>query len=382
MNTTLSVRVALFSPSLAGGGAERVLVNLANGLLSAGIHVDVVLASAVGPFLLEVRTGARIIDLEASRIAYSVLPLARYLCNARPDALVSFMDHANVAAIAAAALARRRTPVFASVHVAWTKTLRNSNWKFRLLARIARFAYRYAAGIIFVSKGAAIAAKDCLGLDFSHVRVIYNPVITEDLFSKAQTEIEHPWFSEGHAPVILSIGRLTEQKQFATLIRSFARLRSVSPTKLMILGEGEERPALEALVKNLALSDDVALPGFVGNPYPYLRRASVFVLSSAWEGLPTVLVEALALGVPIVSTDCPSGPSEILGDGQYGTLVPVGDIEAMAVAMHNAISAKCCRSDGRSWSKFTSCVATAAYIDALIPSLSPRPMIRSKYAGM
>jgi glycosyltransferase involved in cell wall biosynthesis len=366
--------VALFAPSLAGGGAERVLVNLASGLRSRQIDVDVVLAAAVGPFLSELQDIARVIDLKASRIAYSVGPLARYLHVAGPDALISFLDHANVAAIAAAALSRRSIPVFASVHVAWSTALKNSKWKHLLIGHIARFAYPHAAGIIFVSRGAEMAAKNYLGIIHKNSHVIYNPIINDDLFSKAESEIEHPWFGKQHPPVVLGIGRLTQQKQFATLIRSFSRLRSIGPAKLMILGEGEERPSLEALVKNLGLSGDVALPGFIRNPYPYLRQASVFVLSSAWEGLPTVLVEALALGTPIVSTDCPSGPSEILGGGQYGALVPVGDTEAMTTAIYRAITGEHQRPDGSSWLKFTTSVATAAYVDILtqVPSRKSR----------
>jgi glycosyltransferase involved in cell wall biosynthesis len=139
----------------------------------------------------------------------------------------------------------------------------------------------------------------------------------------------------------------------------------------MILGEGEERSALETLIRNLGISDDVALPGFVDNPYPYLRQSAVFVLSSAWEGLPTVLIEALALGAPIVSTDCPSGPAEILRNGSYGSLVPVGDVEAMSDAIYKAIKVKSSRPDDSSWARFTVPSATATYIETLLPSFSP-----------
>jgi glycosyltransferase involved in cell wall biosynthesis len=153
-------------------------------------------------------------------------------------------------------------------------------------------------------------------------------------------------------------------------LASFARLRAHCPARLLILGEGEERSALEALTRKLGVSEDVALPGFVENPYPYLRQSALFVLSSAWEGLPTVLIEALALGAPIVSTDCPSGPAEILSNGRYGFLVPVGDVEAMADAMYKAITNKRSQPGDASWAKFTVPSATATYIDTLLRSSS------------
>jgi glycosyltransferase involved in cell wall biosynthesis len=337
-------------------------------MIDRGIRVDVVLGSVTGPFLSELPTSVRVIDLKTSRIAYSVLPLARYLRRALPDVLLGFQDHSSIAAIAAAALTWSHTPVFVGIHNTWSKILEQGRRKDRVLAHLARIAYRHAAGIISVSSGAAAAAELCLGVERSRQRVIYNPVITADLFSKAEASIDHSWFQAGQPPVILGVGRLTEQKQFTTLISSFAHLLKRCPAHLMILGEGEDRPALETLVGKLNLSENVALPGFVANPYPYLNRASVFVLSSAWEGLPTVLIEALALGTPIVSTDCPSGPSEILDNGRLGALVPVGDIDATADAMYDAITGKRSKPDDASWARFTVPVATAAYIETLLPS--------------
>ncbi len=345
-----------------------MLVNLAGGLIDENIGVDVVLASATGPFLSELPSKVRVIDLKASRIASSILPLVLYLRQEQPDVLLGFQDHASVAAIAAAVLSRSRTPVFAAIHSTWTKILEEGCPKDRLLARVAALAYRRAAGVIAVSAGAASSVVSCLGVERSRVRVIYNPVITSDLFLKAQAAVEHPWLQSGQPPLILGMGRLNKAKDFATLVASFARPRTHCPARLMILGEGEERPALEALIKKLGLSDDVTLPGFMANPYPYLRRASVFVLSSAWEGLPTVLVEALALGAPIVSTNCPSGPSEILGAGDLGTLVPVCDIDAMADAMYEVITTEHAKPDQASWARFTVPAATATYIDTLFPS--------------
>lgn len=342
-----------------------MLVNLAHGMLDQGIGVDVVLGNAKGPFLDDLHASARIVDLKVSRMAYSVGPLARYLRKARPDALLGFQDHTSVAAIVAAGIAFSRTPVFAAVHSNWEKILERAGRKERILACIAGLAYRHAARVITVSDGAAAAVVRCLGIDRTQVQVIYNPVITSDLFSKARDPLSHPWFKACHVPVILAIGRLNGAKDFATLVASFARLRKRCPARLLILGEGEERPALETLIAKFRLSTDVALPGFVANPYPYLFQASLFVLSSAWEGLPTVLIEALALGTPIVSTDCESGPSEILDHGRHGALVPVGDVDAMADAMYSALTTKHCKPTNTSWASYTVPVATTAYIDTL-----------------
>ncbi|MGB2886052.1 MAG: glycosyltransferase, partial [Dehalococcoidia bacterium] len=172
-----------------------------------------------------------------------------------------------------------------------------------------------------------------LGLPRKKIEVIYNPVITPELLEKAREPVDHPWFQPGEPPVVLGVGRLTEQKDFPTLLRAFALVRKERAARLVILGEGEDRPELKALVDELGIAEDVDMPGFVDNPYGYMAGAAVFALSSRWEGLPTVLIEAMALGKPVVATDCPSGAREILNDGRYGTLVPVGDAKRLATGI-------------------------------------------------
>ena len=163
--------------------------------------------------------------------------------------------------------------------------------------------------------------------------VIRNPVITPDLRQRAAASCPHPWFQGEGPPVLLGAGRLQRQKDFPTLIRAFARVRQVCPCRLVIIGEGQERPALTALIGQLGLMEQVDLPGFQTHPLPFLARANLFVLSSAWEGSPNVLTEAMALGTPVVATNCPSGPSELLDGGRIAPLVPVGDAEALAAAI-------------------------------------------------
>jgi glycosyltransferase involved in cell wall biosynthesis len=198
---------------------------------------------------------------------------------------------------------------------------------------LARKLYPNADEIIAVSNGVADDLAQFLSLPRQRVRVIYNGVVSPEIVSAAHAPLIHPWFVPGAPPVILSVGRLTVAKDYAILIRAFARVLKSRQARLLILGDGEERQALEGLVKSLQLQDDVSLPGSVENPYPYFAHAAVFALSSIWEGLPSVLVEALALGTPVVSTDCASGPREILGGGMYGRLVSVGDDRALAEAL-------------------------------------------------
>jgi glycosyltransferase involved in cell wall biosynthesis len=203
---------------------------------------------------------------------------------------------------------------------------------------LEHYFYPWADAIVAVSKGVADDLAGAARLPRDRIKVIYNPVVTEVLFRKAEEPLEHPWFLPGCPPVILGVGRLTAAKDFPTLTRAFARVRESQSARLLILGEGKERDSLEKLVRELGLERDVSMPGFVDNPYAYMRRSSLFVLSSAWEGLPTVLIEAMACGCQVISTNCPSGPEEILDGGKYGELVRVGDAEAMSSAMLRALS--------------------------------------------
>jgi glycosyltransferase involved in cell wall biosynthesis len=207
----------------------------------------------------------------------------------------------------------------------------------RLEPLLLRTFYPWASSVVAVSRGAADDLARTTGLPRGKVEVVYNPVITPEILALADQAPADPWFAPSQPPVILGVGRLTRQKDFATLIRAFAAVRRRRPARLVILGEGEDRTALEELAAALGVSDDVALPGFRENAVGYMARAALFVLSSAWEGLPTVLIEALAAGTRVVSTDCPSGPREILDGGRLGALVPVGDAVAMAAAIDAAL---------------------------------------------
>lgn len=355
--------LALFLPSLEGGGAERVMLNLARGILEHGLEVDLVLAKAEGPYLKQLPIGVNVIDLGSKRTLASIPRLASYLRRRRPQALLSALNHANMAALAAKKLSRTPTRVVVSEHneLFPGKLIDKEGAVFQ---RLMRYSYAWADGVIAVSEGVADSLARVCGIPRSRIAVIYNPVIGEGLLERAREPLQHPWFAPGEPPVILGIGRLHPQKDFGNLIRAFALLRSEQRARLIILGEGEERPALERLVLELGL-EDVKLPGFVDNPYAYLAHSAAFVLSSAWEGLPTVLIEALAVGTPVVSTDCPSGPREILQGGRFGPLAPIRDSTALAKAMAETLASPAPKVPDSWLKQFTLETATRHYLDAL-----------------
>lgn len=332
--------IAFFLPSLNGGGAERVIINLAHGITERGFRVDFVVAAAEGALLDQLPPAVRLVDLHASRVLRSLSPLASYLRRERPRVLISSMNYANLIALWAAKLAGGTTPVVVTVHTTLSESSRQQQRRLtgRLWPHLLRTFYPWAASVVAVSRGAADDLARSSGLPRDRVVVVYNPVITPAGLAAASQAPDHPWFAPGAPPVILGVGRLTRQKDFPTLIRAFAEVRRRRPARLMILGEGEDRFGLTALASELGVADDVALPGFRDNAMAYMAGSALFVLSSAWEGLPTVLIEALAAGTRVVSTDCPSGPKEILQDGRLGALVPVGDAAALAAAMLDALA--------------------------------------------
>jgi len=330
--------IAFFLPSVRGGGAQRVIVNLVQGITERGLPVDVVLATAEGVFLDQLPPAARIVDLRARRLLGSLVPLTRYLRRERPRILVSSMSHANLIALWAAKFAHPSVPVMVTVHNTMSQsTPEEGGLAGALSSRLLRTFYPWATSVVAVSRGAADDLAHTSGLPRERVHVIYNPVITPAMLALARQRPDHPWFGPGEPPVMLGVGRMTPQKDFPTLIRAFAEVRRQRPARLIILGEGEERPGLENLIGELGLADDVALPGFRDDAIAYMACSALFVLSSAWEGLPTVLIEALAAGTRVVSTECPSGPREILQDGRLGALVPVGDASGLARAMIAAL---------------------------------------------
>ena len=327
-------RLALLLPTLGGGGAERIMVTLANELATRGFEVDLVVFTSEGPFRSAVRAPVRLVDLGTKRARASLLPLIRYLREARPKGLVASQGHANTLAVGARALANVPTRILLREENTFSVSTADSGGLARRVGPLLiRWAYHRADRVIAVSNGAARDLKSSVRLPDDAVEVIANPVAAQEIARQAAEPLDHPWFAPGQPPVVLGVGRLRPAKDFENLLRAFSRVRQRVPARLMVLGEGGERPALERLAQELGISEHVQIPGFVKNPFQYMRRAAVFVLSSRWEGLPGALIEAMACGCPVVSTDCPSGPMEILEGGRYGPLVPMGDDEKLSEAI-------------------------------------------------
>ncbi len=332
-------RIAFLFPSLQSrseGRVDLVQIEVANRFAKLGYEVNLVVVSGDGVDASHVRypDNMKLITLNAKRALYSIPALCSLLRETRPDVLVSTLDYLNVTAVLCRLICRVRLRVIGLERNTLSVAARNApSWRGRRMALLARLFYPRLDATVAVSSGVADDLVRTAGLPREKVSVIYNPVVTRDLYEKAEEPVAHPWFQHAEPPVVLGVGRLTAAKDFETLIRAFALVRKERRARLLILGEGEQRARLQALVRELRLETDAALPGWVGNPYKYMKRAAVFVLSSKWEGFGNVIVESMALGTPVVSTDCPNGPAEILEGGKWGRLVQVGDHNGLAVAI-------------------------------------------------
>src|ERR1700733_1819937 len=336
--TNNSQRISIFLPSLEGGGAERVMCNLAIEIAERGIPVDLVLAKKIGPYLQDVPPTVRLIDLGSGRLIFCIPKLINYLRSVKPHCLISALSNANVIAIVSHLLAASPAKIIVSERVAINQAqIHIHSLRRRLVPILIRLFYKRADHIVAISHGVADQLATMLGIPHDNIAVIYNPVVNDKLLQKAEEPVNHPWFLPAAPPVIVAAGRLVKQKDFQTLIRAFSLVRKTRVASLMILGEGECRPEVQNLAQQLGIADDVSLPGFVDNPYKYMKGARAFVLSSLYEGFANVIIEAMACGTPIISTNCPSGPSEILENGRWGRLVPVGDVGGLAKAIQNVL---------------------------------------------
>ena len=346
--------------TLEVGGIERVVLNLLGPLaMRQDIQLDLVVAQAKGPYLEQVPSGVRVIDLETrienrTRSLVKAVPaIADYLRRESPDVLLAHLPIVNVLASVAKTLTRSPVQLILVEHTlpfnrlvqveaatapnTKSSTHNNPDLLTTLLPLMMRGWYPRAHALVTVSQGMAEELETTLSMKSGSVQVIYNPVVDDSLLQQSCSTPNHPWLHAEQPPVFLAVGRLTAQKDYVTLIHAFAKFRQKKSAKLLILGEGDSRSALESLIHSLDLTVDVSLPGVTHNPYAYMSRASALVLSSKWEGLPTVLIEAMACGCQVVSTTCPHGPSEILDEGKYGWLVPVEDPSSLASAMKAAL---------------------------------------------
>lgn len=370
-SASFSMHIAIFVPSLRGGGAERVMLTLANAFAERGHKVDLVLAKAEGPYLPEVAERVRVIDLGAPRVLRALWPLYRYLRSAKPDSMLSALNYANVIAIIAWKLAR--VPTYLAVSERSSLAIQPE----RLIGKITRYLmrslYPKADKVICVSKGIEGDMQRLIGVSSNKTVTIYNPVDVDAIQEKMNAPLDHPWFNAKAAPVVLAAGRLTEAKDYPTLLKAFAQLRKGRDVRLVILGQGEEETKLRTLAKDLGIARDVDFAGFHGNPFAWMARCDLFVISSAWEGFPNVLVQAMACGTPIVSTNCRTGPDEILENGKWGRLVPVGDENALCMAMAKTLTEKAPAERMARLKEFRSDTIVGSYESALLCSVVNKP---------
>ncbi len=325
------------------GGIEKVVINLITYISrnKRGKN-SLVLAHAKGEFLSTLPDEIEIIDLKTSfsdrlsGYAALLLSITQYLRSHKPDQVVANLRSYNTIAVLAKFLSGFSGNLILVEHISISETL-GKTW---LLPILMRFLYPFSDQVVAVSKHMKCQLEEKIGLPSRHIQVIYNPVIDHTLMEKARIGVDHPWFTLGEPPVILAVGRLESHKNFSMLIKAFAKLRTYQHCRLVILGDGSQYRQLRQLIQDLNLEEDAALLGFTPNPYAYMAKAALLALSSRSEGLPTVLVEAMALGLPIVATDCETGPAEILDGGRYGWLVSVGDVEGMAQAMLACLEGK------------------------------------------
>lgn len=365
-------RIALVTSSMEGGGAQRAVAKLAAGFATRGHPVDLVLAHARGPYLLELPPEVRVVDLGVPRVAAAVLPLARYLRRVRPAAVFSALDYVNVVTVLARELARVEVPLVVSERNTLSMAVAHtSSRRTRLMPRLIRWAYPRADAVAAVSQGVADDLVAMCGLPAASVHVLNNPVVTPEVVRMRGEPVEHPWLRDRTSPVVLAAGRLVPQKNFGMLLDAFALARREVPARLVILGEGPLRADLEEQAARLGVSADVSLPGFSANPYPAMAAADVFVLSSRWEGSPGALIEAMASGTPVVATDCPSGPRQLLADGRYGRLVPVDDVEAMAAGLVDALAGRVPPPPTESWSDYEQDTVVTSYLELLLDRRTP-----------
>lgn len=333
-------KVGLFIPTMAGGGAQRIALNLAQGLLDHQCDVDLILVKAEGALIEKIPSKVKTVTLDVSRTLTSIPKLASHLRRAGYDTLISFMSYANICAVVATWLSSVSSShrLVLTEHSLVSRRLEKMDPVQRLATpRLLRSLYPSAEVVVAVSQDVARDLERVVSL--SNIHVIPNPIsVHTDSESARKEQFCHPWF--GHsAQIVLGAGRLAREKDFSSLVTAVRHLRDGGlDVRLIIIGEGEERENLNALILEATLEKYVSLPGFVDEPHEYMQAADVLVLSSLWEGFGNVLVEAMACGTPVISTDCPGGPAEILEGGRFGELVPVGDSDRLANAIARTLT--------------------------------------------
>jgi glycosyltransferase involved in cell wall biosynthesis len=333
------IKLLIVIHSLKGGGAERVLINLLKGLDRGKFSITLVLYEGVFDFPCPDNVDIEILDISASRNFFKlargfilkIMALARSIKKHNPDIIFSFLSSTNVTVILAREFAATKARLIISEHTHPTTNLKNEMYG-NITKLFMKKLYPKADKIVTVSEWIKQDLVQNFHLPENKIKAICNPVDSENIELLSREEIENIWF-KSDIPVIVAVGRLTKQKGYPYLLRAFSIVREQLSCRLLIIGEGEDKTMLDTMAKELGIEKDTIFPGFQKNPFKYMAKSSLFVLSSLYEGFPNVILEAMTLGLAIVATDCPSGPSELIDDGQNGILVPVKDEKALAHAI-------------------------------------------------
>lgn len=332
------IRISFFLPSLEGGGTERNVVNLLRNFNKNDYDLFLVLGEKKGVFLKEISQDIPIIDFNANNSLIVFLKLIKYFKKEKPDFFVSAFPHFNIISILARNFSKAKTKIIITEHTPPSffpdavKSIFRKLIACIFLPFLRKIIYPKADRIVCVSQGVAEEFSNINGAK-EKVRVIYNPVAEERIHQLSQEPVKHPWFQNANIPLIISVNRLIKIKDFPTLLSAFVLVLKEQSARLVVLGEGEERQKLEKLSEKLGISENVAFLGFQENPYKFMKRSSVFVLSSKFEGFCNALIETMTCGTPVVSTNCVSGPGEIIENGKSGILVPVSNPQALAEAI-------------------------------------------------
>lgn len=371
-------KVAIFMPSLHGGGAERAMLVFAGELLSRGYEVDLVLANKEGALVPLVPKGARIVDCKCRRMLHVFPKLAKYLRTNTVVAVYSTITHANIMAALTSRAVGLKVPVVVRQSNA-PLSERGPGISHLVSKRLIPVVYTGASSVIAVSDGVRSELVSMQPKLSGAIKVLPTPVLTTQILRQGEEAPAHRWFAERNTPIVLSAARLERHKGMLELVRAFADVRETREARLVIIGEGSARRELEAEVSRLGLGNQVDLPGFQGNPFSFINHANLFVLNSYYEGLPNVLIQAMGFGTPVVSTDCRSGPAEILDGGRLGRLIPVGSHEQLVRSILESLDLPKHEAARESaWNRFGAEAATSAYLACA--GLPERPPVESQAA--
>jgi glycosyltransferase involved in cell wall biosynthesis len=367
------VDIVFYTRQLHNGGVDRVVFNLAEEFIQRGMSVSIVvdLDNIYSPFRALLPKGVRYEVLNAKGPLSRLLKLRAYLRRVRPRAVqCASFGFPNLYAVAVRWISGLRFHLmltehcFPSVDRAAPKPWQSRYWFFPL----AHLLYPFADTRVAVSRGTANDLARVIDIEPGSIDCIYNPIVNDTLIEQARQEVDHPWFADHDVPIVIAVGRLEPQKNFSLLIRAFDKVRRSERCRLVILGDGSERQMLAELALSLGLEHEISMPGFLPNPHAYVARSALLVMSSDFESLSNVVIEAMAVGTPVIATDCPSGPSEALNNGRYGTLVPVGDADRLSAAILKVLAQRP-QPVARDWlDQFTTRYSADRYLELMMPA--------------